>query len=855
MKKLRRILFLFLITALLAVGFLLSPAGLRLLTPRLEAFLSERLQAAVHIDGLRLDLPLTLRLKEISLLNEDGEGILLESLRVRVSITELLRGRVLIRRLNAAGLRMSSLAFGPERERPQTREPLFIPAWDDVFGALRVDRLDLASVRLNPPLVAEALNVQLSARLQEEFLSSEIRAEDFPNFGTSTLGLRVYPEGSRWSFSGRLQTSETDVEIGGGLEAETRTAELRLRIGVPHLLADQRLAELNLSTDLDSLDTLLELQMAPVSVLGRELVLLETLRAEWAGGRVRIQPFTLQYGAGILRARGETDFDQVDLQADVLDLPLELFGLAGVTHPGARLQGDVSLQGPLEKPEVSIRLDFQGLRPESDALWDGTPARFLVASDLREGRWSSTFRLEDLPGDPAVLELELPLELSLRPFKWKLPQDQNIRGHFTARTELAGLARLFVLDVYHRFSGAFVADFGLNGTLAEPFFRGAASLRDGRYEHELHGILLRELSLELGATRDELVLESLRARDGGRGRMEWSGRMRLSPPENFPFTASLKLDQFRFLNSDTLRVQGEGDLAWEGTRAASRLTGALRLSPVEVNLPERVPPALTPLAVTEIHAETPEELPEPPPKVRRHDMNFDVRLDAPERVFVRGNGLDSEWSARLRLQGDLDEPRLVGWLEVLRGRFIFFGKRLLITRGVVQLDGAYPPEPVMDLSAELRSGGILGVLSVQGPIDNPEISLSSTPMLPEDEILARLLFGRESARISPWQALTLAQALNRLRGGGSAFDLTGETRRILRVDQVDVRTADEQSGETSITLGKYISDRIYVEVERGIGAEGGRATVEVELTPTLRLETEAGANADTGIGIIWTRDF
>jgi translocation and assembly module TamB len=127
--------------------------------------------------------------------------------------------------------------------------------------------------------------------------------------------------------------------------------------------------------------------------------------------------------------------------------------------------------------------------------------------------------------------------------------------------------------------------------------------------------------------------------------------------------------------------------------------------------------------------------------------------------------------------------------------------------------------------------------------------------MPEDEVLARLLFGREAARISPWQAITIAQAVNRLRGGGSAFDVMGETRRILRVDQIEIRESDLNDGETLVSVGKYMSDRVYVELERGIQAEAGRAMVEVELTPSIRLETEIGTNAEGGLGLIWLWDY
>jgi autotransporter translocation and assembly factor TamB len=363
------------------------------------------------------------------------------------------------------------------------------------------------------------------------------------------------------------------------------------------------------------------------------------------------------------------------------------------------------------------------------------------------------------------------------------------------------------------------------------------------------------VELSLSARRDELVIDHLRAADGSGGHLDITGTLRMNPSDGVWFAMDIDLRDFRLIHHDLANVTALGALNWKGSFDESRLSGQLRMNPVELRIPERLPPALIPLEVIEIHEITPEiDVPVERQRSSNHRVLLDLKLEAPDRVHVRGNGLDSEWSARLRLKGDSNEPKLMGTIDLLRGRFLFFGRRMLLTRGRVQFDGAYPPDPLLDVAVELRGGGILGILEVRGPSSAPEIQLSSQPMLPEDEILARLLFGRESARITPWQALTLAQALNRLRGGGSTFDFMGETRRILRVDQVEVRS-DEEAGSSSITVGRYLSDRIYVELERGIATEAGRARVEVELTPQLRLETETGGMTDTGIGIIWTRDY
>jgi translocation and assembly module TamB len=133
--------------------------------------------------------------------------------------------------------------------------------------------------------------------------------------------------------------------------------------------------------------------------------------------------------------------------------------------------------------------------------------------------------------------------------------------------------------------------------------------------------------------------------------------------------------------------------------------------------------------------------------------------------------------------------------------------------------------------------------------------MDSEPPLPSDEILSRLLFNKGVSNISPIQALQLGQALNSMAGSRSTFDVADRTRRILHVDQLDIRQSEEENGETSVSIGKYLTDNVYVEIEKGVGTEGGRILSEVELTPNLTFESETGTDSHVGVGLNWKWDY
>ena len=129
--------------------------------------------------------------------------------------------------------------------------------------------------------------------------------------------------------------------------------------------------------------------------------------------------------------------------------------------------------------------------------------------------------------------------------------------------------------------------------------------------------------------------------------------------------------------------------------------------------------------------------------------------------------------------------------------------------------------------------------------------------MPSDEILAHLLFGRSATRITPFQAIRLAQAVSSLRGGGSdgMFDFMDRTRRLMGVDELNIKQSDDKSGEASVSVGKQMRDNAYVEVEQGTGADTGKVPVEIELTPNIVVETDMGANGQSGVGINWKWDY
>jgi autotransporter translocation and assembly factor TamB len=126
--------------------------------------------------------------------------------------------------------------------------------------------------------------------------------------------------------------------------------------------------------------------------------------------------------------------------------------------------------------------------------------------------------------------------------------------------------------------------------------------------------------------------------------------------------------------------------------------------------------------------------------------------------------------------------------------------------------------------------------------------------MPEDEVMARLLFDRDLSSISPVQALKLAQAMNELVGSGKP-GLLDRARGAVGLDRIEVVQPEEEDGSTALSLGKYVGEKTYVEVQQGLDEDEGKVSVEIEVTPRVTVETEVGADAAGGVELKWKWDY
>lgn len=195
----------------------------------------------------------------------------------------------------------------------------------------------------------------------------------------------------------------------------------------------------------------------------------------------------------------------------------------------------------------------------------------------------------------------------------------------------------------------------------------------------------------------------------------------------------------------------------------------------------------------------------------------------------------------MRLTGTVAEPSAQGAFELRRGRLDLLSQRIALTRGRLDFAGGLIPH--IDIVAETRAGDVTARIVIEGPANQPTFVMSSSPELPQDEVLSRILFQRAAGGLSPGQALQLAQAVAVLSGGGGAFE---SIRRSLGVDSLDIGAS--ASGGATVGASRYISDRVRLGVRAGAKPEDNAVSVDIDLTRRFKLQSELNADGSTSVG-------
>jgi translocation and assembly module TamB len=384
------------------------------------------------------------------------------------------------------------------------------------------------------------------------------------------------------------------------------------------------------------------------------------------------------------------------------------------------------------------------------------------------------------------------------------------------------------------------------GSLAAPQLAGTVTLAGGEVQDDVQGVHLTQIAARLDAAGDTLRITRFTA-NAAPGTVAMNGTVGALAP-GLPVDLRITARNAKPLASDLLTAQFDADLTVRGHAAGDVLAeGRIALHRVDINVPDSLPPSVAVLHVRRPGDKPPLATPDTPAAMVR----LNLTVDAPSSIFVRGHGLDVELGGKLTVGGSSAAPQIGGGFQMRRGDFSLAGTTLTFTKGDIGFEGeglAGKIDPTLDFEADSYANSITATLKVTGYADAPKIALSSVPDLPQDEVLAHLLFGESVNQLSAVQLAEIGAALAELSGITGGSNPLEAIRKNLGLDRLNVGTGTNGTG-TAIEAGRYVAKGVYVGAKQDAGGAGGtQAQVQVDLTRHLKLQTTLGTGGGTAQG-------
>ncbi|MEC3949071.1 translocation/assembly module TamB domain-containing protein [Sphingobium sp. HWE2-09] len=544
----------------------------------------------------------------------------------------------------------------------------------------------------------------------------------------------------------------------------------------------------------------------------------------------RLSPATIAYAGGSLQLAGELGGAATHIEARMQKLPLALLDIAyDNLGLGGMATGSLSYAQPrgglpTGKAELRIRgLSRSGLSLSSRPVDVGVNAvltgerlatRMVFVAD------GKTIGQAQALLNPLGTEGGLATRLNRAPFFAQL------RFNGTADT-LWRLTGVEIVDI----AGMVGVSADMRGTLGQPIITGTFATDDATINSSVTGMRLKGVKARGRFSGAQLVISSFAATAQNSGAVSGTGRFTFNGIAGVGMDLSLQADNATLLDRDDIAATVTGPVTLRSDGVGGTIGGDLVLNKSRFTMGRAAAVAQIPeLKVVEVNRRG-DEIERPRTNV---PWALAIKARARNRLTVTGLGLDSEWRADLDIGGTVTSPAIAGRAQLVRGGYEFAGRRFELREGRIQFDGKTPVNPTLDIDAEADVNDLNATIHVGGTGLKPDITFTSVPALPQDELLSRILFGTSITNLSAPEALQLASAVGSLQGNGG-LDPINAVRKAAGLDRLRIIAADPTQGQgTSIAAGKYLTRKTYVElITDGQGYSATR--MEYQVTRWLSL--------------------
>jgi translocation and assembly module TamB len=444
---------------------------------------------------------------------------------------------------------------------------------------------------------------------------------------------------------------------------------------------------------------------------------------------------------------------------------------------------------------------------------------------------------------------------------WHWAPDAALRGTITASLPQVGVWSALAPPGW-RVRGTLAASATLSGTRANPLWNGTLQADQLALRSIVNGISFSRGELRATLAGERITIDRFYLQ--GRGGVETGGTLLASGTTEFrrvtvdgvsqrqPYiNLQATATKLRVSSRADRRLTLSGQLQAELVGTALQIRGGLRADSALFVLPDESTPSLGADVVvrgTETALETPGAF-----RVR---PNVLIDIDLGDDFQVSGQGLQTRLAGQINVRStpELPTPRVLGDVRTERGSYRAYGQQLTIETGVLRFTGPYD-NPTLDITAVRPNSSQRVGVQISGTAQVPRVRLFSDPELPDSEKLAWLVLGRPASGAGAEAAVLQQAALALLAGRDGRLD--GGLASALGLDEVSFAgsgtNADGSAASAALTLGKRLSNNLYLSYERSLA--GALGTVSMFYDVSRRLTVRARAGEENALDLIFTIQY
>ena len=246
--------------------------------------------------------------------------------------------------------------------------------------------------------------------------------------------------------------------------------------------------------------------------------------------------------------------------------------------------------------------------------------------------------------------------------------DKPCSGNVNWEGSLASLWR-FVPLANSSLTGQGSLNATLSGSLSAPELSASLKIEKAAFEEILLGLALSDINLDASLQSGGMSRLSLSATDGQSGAINVNGTV--GPlASGLPLSLHGTIKELAPLHRNDLSVTLSGTADIVGPATSPDVRAAITVNKGQFQIVSSFGTSIPTLNVVEAGQE------ESTASSSGSGPKLDVNVLIPNRFFVRGKGLESEWKGNLQVSGPATNPVVTGSINSIRGQFSLLGKQL-----------------------------------------------------------------------------------------------------------------------------------------------------------------------------------